>query len=266
MRSAHAKIYVLGTLNNFRNQSEIDKSPIKSLITKIEGYTAESRIIDSVDLNAKDFFFWYNRPITRSEAACALGHRKIVEKAFKESRDLTIVLEDDARIPSKFDISRYSRILCTKKPTLLLIAGRIDATLTIRRLFCSFNSTFRKCISMPTHTQAYALNRQAVEEISRIQKFRDLDSLADFPPWYFDVLNIIMLTPPDAIAESNSLIGQSGRIANRRNVFMKIYRFSCLGWFLEYRKFCKLSSYIKFIHGRALASIKMHFSNWIHNK
>jgi len=254
----NVKIYILGLPGKFRNQQQIENSTEFPKIFKFYGVNKESKELDQLDLEARVFHFWHNRGITRAEAACAIGHRKIVNRAFEDSVDIAIILEDDARIPTNSDISSYTKILNTDKPILLMVAYAPQDVLLCRRKLNFQHQEILRCRSTPQVSQSYVLNRAGICAISRYQNSRGLDSLADFPPWYFDILDFYAIPVPDELASSNdSIIGEIGRTAQPSNFIRRLYRFTLLAWFVEGYRYCNLTSYIRYVHGRALASLKL---------
>jgi hypothetical protein len=250
-------VYVLGLPGKFRNQRDIDHSLIRQKITQVNGLDKNSEAIDELDLESPTFFFWHNRAISRAEAACALGHRLIIETAYQDCVDFAVVVEDDGLIPTMEDIENFGSFLNSKRPILLVLAFKPKDIVFSKISFIFQRKNFRKCLSTPQLTQSYALNRSAIAAIAERQALHDLDSLADFPPWYFDILDFYTISEPQPVAsELNSLIGLSGRTAQASDLRRRIYRFALLGWFCEGYRYCSLSSYVRYVHGRALASLK----------
>jgi len=255
-------IFVLGLKGRFRNQQEIDRRSSELQIVQVDALTPESPEIKEIDSHARVFHFWYNRNVTLPEVACALSHRRIIDLAYFENKDFVLILEDDAVIPTQEEIENHARILRGRAPILLSLASNLDAVLLGRRKSNIFGQKYSCSRSVPTHTQAYALNRSAIELIHHEQKIRKLDSLADFPPWYSDLLDFIMYMTPAPIAPSNnSVIGNDGRNSENSSISRRVYRFSLLAWLIEGRRYCGLVAYIRFVHGRAIGSLQMKHRN-----
>ena len=252
------QVFILGMTGNFRNQIEIDKRYGELSISQIDAFNSKSPEVNEIELNSRVFHFWYNRGITKQEAACALGHRKIINLAYLENKDFVLILEDDAEIPSLDEIRDHSLLLKREIPTLLLLANNINTVLLSKRSQKLLGNRYKKCLSIPTHTQAYALNRSAIELIYREQQNRNLNSLADYPPWYSEFLEFIMYLTPGSIAPAQtSTIGIEGRNSPNSNFFRRVYRFSFLAWLLEGWRYCNLLAYTRFVHGRAIGSLQM---------
>ena len=122
------KTYVINLDSRKDRLQSIDKD-LKKINLEYERFSACDG--KKIEIYSKDIdkYFDKNNKLTPGQIGCALSHIKIWEKAIKDNNKYTLVLEDDAIIPSNFwkkinnlDIKKFkllflqlSNIKCKKK-------------------------------------------------------------------------------------------------------------------------------------------------------
>lgn len=203
-----------------------------------------------------------NRELTLTERACSQGHRDMILRAYEDCPSIALFLEDDVEIPYGFDFAPLISDLDTDQPILCLISSTARQILSKRAVSQRFDS-YEKCLSLPTCAQFYAVNWSGVQRISETWKLRECSDVADFPIWYWDLVDFLL--PPKSmrveIALAKSLIGPERLKLKSSSPIYRIKKFSCYFWFSQMRNYCSLKSYIAFTFGRQIASARNLF--WV---
>lgn len=137
---------------------QLDKSEVGALI--------DSRLV------AKHM----GRELANAEVGCALSHLNLYKKIQSEQIDLALVMEDDALPNIDIDCVIGDFLALAKgRPTVLsLFSGDAYCVKT------SIQGCLR-CLTPPTHTVAYVINRQGAEVFLRSTEGK-VTATADWPP------------------------------------------------------------------------------------
>jgi GR25 family glycosyltransferase involved in LPS biosynthesis len=203
------KFYILGIERNFRGAGLYEDILSNGFdVQIIWGFDAKEITFPNFRDDEKSIFF-YRRILTDEEIACTLGHRLILLQAQRDGVDFAIILEDDAQITNMQELVASVIHIPILNPLVLMLI--VDQRLTISsRRQVDFQSDFhyRRIISNPSPSSAYALNSTAIEVLANTDENELRGFQADFPlSWFrkvkyyeiFDSTRFISLAPNESL-------------------------------------------------------------------
>ena len=119
----YIKFYILGIQDNFRGKQLY--SLLESSGKNVEifwGIDGRNFVFPSEFLDDKKSQFLYGRILSQPEIACTIGHKLIARRAFLDSVDLAVILEDDVEI-NNLDIlhNRLKSLQNMKNPSIFFL-------------------------------------------------------------------------------------------------------------------------------------------------
>jgi hypothetical protein len=211
-------------------------------------------------LDESKSLFLYGRTLTLPEVACTLGHRLIATKAFADSVDLAVILEDDVEIKDLGAIkNRLLALNNFKKPSIFFLVTH--RRLNLRLFGISPRNRFHKLsriYSNPGGAVAYAFNMPALQVVRSLPETTWKGVQADFPPDYFQHIRMYSMQAMNssiAFDQGSSVIGS--RPSSKSSFQSKCFKFfRTIGLVLgpsKNRFGLNLRAYCAHFFGRALA-------------
>jgi GR25 family glycosyltransferase involved in LPS biosynthesis len=255
------KFYILGIQRDFRGESLY--SALKNYGESVEivwGIDGQDFVFPENMLDEEKSLFLYGRKLNFAEVACTMGHKLITKKAFSDSVDLAVILEDDVEIKDIETIR--NRLLMLKKfakPSIFFLVTHRRLSL---RLF-TFSPKNRICkvsriYSNPGGAVAYAVNSSALQVIQRLPEATWKGVQSDFPPEYFQHLKMYSLHAMNSnigFDQGSSVIG--ARPVNKTNFQEKSTKLFRTIWLIlgppKNRYHLSLRAYFAHFFGRAVA-------------
>lgn len=250
------KAFILSLKDETRNLNLKNDLENQIAVEICKGFDGNKRpeILQSIDIGVSKKL--QNRELNLNEIACAQGHREMLIKASNDGIDVAYFLEDDAVLPDEFNALELSMNLNVAMPVLCLLSYESEKVLSFRLRNGPFDG-FAKCISLPTCAQFYAINKRGLDLLAQEWSNRKCSEVADFPTWYWDQVRFFLapLNKKAIVSRESSTINSSRLKSSRSTLGNRLIRYSCLTWFLYFRKSLSIKAYLAFFHGRLLQSI-----------
>jgi hypothetical protein len=184
------KFYILGIQRNFRGHHLFELIHDSGFDVEIVwGIDAKENTFPNFRDDVKSLFF-YKRSLTSGEIACTLGHRMILLRAQQDRVNFAIILEDDVQINNIEELVLSVKNFINPNPSILMLI--VDRRLSLGSWFHKFSRDkfkYRRIISNPSPTSAYAINQQAIEALSSLSKDELQGLQADFPPHWLRIIS-----------------------------------------------------------------------------
>ena len=222
------KFYILGIRRNFRGNDLFNHIQTSGFdVEIIWGIDAELNPPTQFRNDLKSEFF-YRRKLSYGEIACTLGHRIIANKAHMDKVDTAIILEDDVSITSLKDLVSCVEILSSRRRSLLLLVVDPRLTLSIRMSNSLNGNGYRRLLSNPSPTSAYAVNKSAISWIVKQDESELKGFQADFPVNWLGKIDFLSSTRAAnyvSIAQISSLMTHRGRsFEDNDKIFVRILK------------------------------------------
>ena len=207
------KFYILGVERQFRGNQLF--SALKKAGENVEivwGIDGRDFVFPAEILDEGKSHFLYGRSLTSTEVACTMSHKLIAKKAFLDSVDLAVILEDDVEVTDIESIkNRLISLKNFEKPSIFLLVTDMRLSLRLVSIFPK-NRFFKvsRIYSNPGGAVAYALNLPALKALQGLPETTWKGVQADFPPDYFQFLRIYYLLGMNSsitFDQLNSVIG-----------------------------------------------------------
>lgn len=250
----HIKFYVIGMRSNFRGATLLSKLQDLGLQVEVIWGCEITELPPASSTALKLQKIMYGRFLTLGERACNRAHAKAIKRAYENSSDISIILEDDAQIPdAQLLVETLTLYHKFRKPTLTNLFHHESLR------FGNFKGApkdtekvvFSRILSIPTATVGYALNRQAVEYImTKIDEPANKEMQADYPIYYGDNIQFKIVSPK--LIEHNYVVDSVIQIRGRQAD--KEYRLKRWFWliigifpFTWRSKYSGIKGYLKFL-------------------
>lgn len=120
--------------------------------------------------------------LSNGEIGCAIAHLKSYKRFLDSSEKLLVVIEDDAVMKHWFDLERFTSLMDTDVPHVLLLGRNVSDLPILKRPVEKFGSTGIFVDNLPpTGTFAYIINRAAADLLVREYDSNGVNFTADWP-------------------------------------------------------------------------------------
>ena len=258
--NGNLQIYVLSTDSEIRNTNLADLlSELGNyhIISGINGLR-DPKLLDRVE--KKNSSIWLNRDLTPGEIACAMGHREMIRSAYKDKAKIALFIEDDARLTREIVNSLKESLLLEESPKAIVICYELRNSIFFpKSVLVGARQKYFKSLSIPICAQMYAMNFAAITNIAKGWDKNQIETPADFPPWYADCLTFYFQFPGIEPLRNDfiSKIGDDRFDGLNSSYFRRFSRYSFLTWLHRVRSRVSIRAYAMYFHGRALNEVLM---------